>query len=139
MAQDFSQFVAASPVCNSHVGALFACVVRGIRSVSGSRPDGDNGCGISKHEALQFLQYWEPTRRSVSARGGIIVEEVVTFKPYLQRFCKQLEDRHYSVKAFVMDADVWISWPRQRTRLSLKSCNRFEQKAVGFLCSTLCV
>ncbi len=52
---------------------------------------------------------------SGASSGVIIVEQVMAFQGYLKEFCSKLVTLGYSVRAFSMDAKVWIDWSRPRT------------------------
>jgi hypothetical protein len=49
--------------------------------------------------------------------GGFIVEQVITFSPYLEAFCQELAALGYHIRVLRMDTSAWVRWPRLRPAL----------------------
>ena len=57
--------------------------------------------------------------------GGWIVEEVPGFQKYLVPFCQKMATvgPGYAVHAMMVDATLWVKWPRTRTGLLTWHCS----------------
>ncbi len=47
--------------------------------------------------------------------GVFIFEEVLAFKSHIATFCAKFVKMGYCVRAFQIDAKVWLDWSRPRT------------------------
>jgi hypothetical protein len=47
--------------------------------------------------------------------GVFLFEEVLAFKQHLHTFCSKFVKMGYCVRAFQLDAKIWLDWSRPRT------------------------
>ena len=53
--------------------------------------------------------------------GSFLVEEVTSFKKVIEQWALPIAQLGYSIRAFEVEASVWIKWPRSRPDCNVPS------------------